>query len=70
VFDPFVKIYNVDFPDLYYPTILGLCWWRIPNEYAIYVMYNDQLVCHWGGKKVVQQLPYERRPGLADDDGS
>jgi len=49
-------------------SILGLCWWSILEEYKFFVKYEGQLVCRWGGERVVQQLPYERgqREGVVD----
>ncbi|KAM6492389.1 hypothetical protein JOM56_012113 [Amanita muscaria] len=61
--NPPVSVYNATRPDFVCQTFLGLCWWPILEEYPFYVKYKGQLVCRWGGKKVVQQLPYERGPG-------
>lgn len=61
--NPPVSVYNALYPDFTFRTFLGLCWWPILEEYPFFVKYKDQLVCHWGGERVLQQLPYERGPG-------
>ncbi|KAF5384430.1 hypothetical protein D9615_003452 [Tricholomella constricta] len=58
--DPPVSVYNALYPDFGVRTILGMCWWIILEEYSFLVKYEGQLVCRWGGERVVQQLPYER----------
>ena len=39
----------------------------ILEEYAFFVNYKGELVCHWGGERVVQRLPYKRGPGARGD---
>ncbi|KAM6491285.1 hypothetical protein JOM56_013524 [Amanita muscaria] len=60
--NPPVSVYNAFRPDFAFGTFLGLYLWPILEEYPFYVKYKGQLVCRWGGKKVVQQLPYEPGP--------
>jgi len=55
--NPPVKLYV---NNNYYPTIFGLCWWRLHDRYPFHTMYNGRLVCRWGGVMAVKQLPYER----------
>ena len=61
--NPPVDIYNAFHPDFAFRALMGLCWWSILEEYSFYAKYKGQLVCHWGGEKVVRQLPYTRGPG-------
>ncbi|KAF8233857.1 hypothetical protein L208DRAFT_1264661, partial [Tricholoma matsutake] len=61
--DPPVAMYNALYADFAFRTFLGLCWWSILEEYTFFVKYKGQLVCHWGGESILQQLPYKRGHG-------
>ena len=65
--NPPVAVYNALYPDLPFPAFMGLCWWNILEDYTFFVKYKGQLVCRWGGERVVQQLPYKRGPGAGVD---
>jgi len=60
-----VKVYNARYPDSVVGTVFGLCWWRLPEDLSFFVQYKGQIICRWGGEKVIQhvQKPYERGPG-------
>ena len=61
--DPPVQVYSAFYPKFAFRTFMGLCWWPIREEYPFFVKYKGQIVCRWGGERVVRQLPYERGPG-------
>jgi hypothetical protein len=61
--DPPVAMYNALCPEFAFWTFLGMCWWSILEEYTMFVKYKGQLVCHWGGKSILQQLPYKHGHG-------
>jgi hypothetical protein len=60
--DPPVKVYYPldSGPDIYYRPLFCMCWWVTAPDHPFYIMYNDRLVCRWGGEMVVKELPYER----------
>ena len=41
-------------------ALLGKCLWWVFAESSFYIMYNERVVCRWGGEMVIRQLPYER----------